>query len=84
MPFAFQIRPISIEQGFYLSCEGIMRDQVRHPRLIDAIVHAAQLGRDLDGEIQIFDAQGFLAESLPLPSSALPGAVSKNQPIACR
>jgi len=68
MPFAFQIRPISIERGFYLSCAGILPDEVRHPRLIDAIVQAAQLGRDLDGEIQIFDSQGLLAETLPLPA----------------
>jgi hypothetical protein len=67
MSFIFQIRPVSLEKGFDLSCEGLLRDEVREPRLIDAIVHAVRLGRELDGEIQIFDVEGHVAEVLPLP-----------------
>ena len=70
MSFIFQIRPVSLEKGFDLSCEGLLRDEVREPRLIDAIVHAVRLARELDGEIQIFDVEGHVAEVLPLP---LPG-----------
>lgn len=67
MSFIFQIRPVSLEKGFDLSCEGLLRDEVREPRLVDAIVHAVRLGRELDGEIQIFDVEGHVAEVLPLP-----------------
>lgn len=66
MSFAFQIRPLSLARGFELTCDGILPDAQNHPRLIEAIVQAAQLGRDLDGEIQIFDATGHLIEALPL------------------
>lgn len=68
MPFVFQIRPVTPDEGFDLSCQGIFAGEVRHPRLIDAIVQAAQLGRDLDGEIHIYDSDGRVTEVLPLPS----------------
>ncbi len=70
MSFIFQIRPVSLEKGFDLSCEGLLKEDVREPRLIDAVVHAVQLGRELDGEIQIFDVEGCVAEVLPLPLRA--------------
>jgi hypothetical protein len=67
MPRTFEIRPLGIGLGFSISCEGDLHEDARRLRLIDAIVHAVQLGRDLEGEIQIFDAAGKLAEVLPLP-----------------
>jgi len=70
MPFTFEIRPISLEEGFHLRCEGVLGQDTRHSRLIDAIVQAAQLGRDLDGEIRIYDSLGLIAEVLPLPVTA--------------
>ncbi|RYD75690.1 MAG: hypothetical protein EOP84_17910 [Verrucomicrobiaceae bacterium] len=66
MSFAFQIRPLSLMRGFQLTCDGILPDAQNYPRLFEAIVQAAQLGRDLDGEIQIFDTTGHLIEALPL------------------
>ena len=67
MPSTFEIRPLGVAEGFRISCKGVLDQDARRPRLIDAIVHAVQLGRDLEGEIQIFDAAGKLAEVLPLP-----------------
>ncbi len=69
MPFAFQIRPLSLARGFELTCEGVLPSARNHSRLFEAIVQAAQLGRDLDGEIQIFDDAGHLIEVLPLHTS---------------
>lgn len=66
MPFIFQIRPLSLERGFLLSCEGVLEGELRFRRLADAIVHAAQMGRDLEGEIHIYDTSGRVAEALPL------------------
>lgn len=63
----FEIRPIDFDQGFTISRKGLPQISVRRLRLIDAIVHAALLGRDLDGEIRIFDTKGDLSEILPLP-----------------
>jgi len=48
---------------------GVLEEDARRLRLIDAIVHAVQLGRDLEGEIHIFDVSGRIAEVLPLPAS---------------
>jgi hypothetical protein len=70
MPFVFQIRPVTPDEGFDLSCQGIFASEVRHRRLIDAVVQAAQLGRDLNGEIHIYDCDGRVTEVLPLPSRA--------------
>ena len=69
MPFAFQIRPLSLARGFELTCEGIIPSALHYPRLFEAMVQAAQLGRDLDGEIQLFDSAGHLLETLPLHTS---------------
>lgn len=70
MPFVFQIRPVAPDEGFDLSCQGVFASDVRHPRLIDAIVQAAQIGRDLSGEIHIYDCDGRVTEVLPLPGSS--------------
>ena len=70
MPFIFRIRPVSLEKGFTLTCDGILQDELFHQRLVDAVVQAVQLGRHLDGEIQIFDVEGRLADTLPLPLRA--------------
>ena len=67
MACTFEIRPIGLGEGFSISCRRLFDEDQRRLRLIDAIVHAALLGRDLEGEIQIFDASGQLAEILPLP-----------------
>lgn len=67
MSFHFQIRPVgSEEQGFQLSCEGVFPDEVHHDRLIEAVIHAVQVGSQLPGEIQVFDCEGHVAEVLPL------------------
>lgn len=70
MPFTFQIRPFSIEEGFSLSCEGILAEPLHQRKLINAIIEAVVIGRDLPGEIQIFDCSGTVVETLPLPASA--------------
>ena len=67
MPFVFQIRPVTPDEGFDLSCQGVFASDVRHQRLIDAIVQAAQIGRDLNGEIHIYDSEGRVTAVLPLP-----------------
>jgi hypothetical protein len=79
MPFIFQIQPVSIERGFTLSCEGILDEPVLYTRFIDAVIHAAQLGRELDGEIHIFSPAGRVAEVLPLPHHH-PSSASFSQP----
>jgi hypothetical protein len=70
MPLVFQIRPVSMKEGFALSCDGQPCGAARHLRLIDAIVEAVQLGRDADGEIHIVDTTGRIIEVLPLPRRA--------------
>jgi hypothetical protein len=64
--FVFCIRPLSIEEGFELDCQGLLRTPVRRERLVGALLVAAQLGRDLEAEIQILDCTGAVAEVLPL------------------
>lgn len=67
MHFHFQIRPVGqAEQGFELSCEGIFPNAVHHPRLIQAVIHAVQIGSHLNGDIRVYDCTGELAEVLPL------------------
>jgi hypothetical protein len=65
----FQIRPLVSGRGFELSGKGLLRDSALHSRLIDAIVQAAQIGRHLEGAIQIFDRSGEVAAVLPLPNA---------------
>ncbi len=55
-----------MEKGFELSCEGVFPDTIMHGRLIDAVIHAVQVGCHLDGEIQVFDCDGNVAEVLPV------------------
>jgi hypothetical protein len=66
MPFTFQIHPIGLDAGFELSCEGVLPENIHHHRLIDAIIHAVQMGHHLDGKIQVFDCDGNVAEVLPV------------------
>jgi hypothetical protein len=74
MPFQFHIRPLGdLEQGFELSCEGIFPTRVHHDRLIEAVIHAVQVGHALPaGEIQVHDCDGDLVETLPLRWSPAP------------
>ena len=67
MSFVFQVRPVSLREGTALTCEGVLRDPVHHRRVIDAIIHAAQLGQQLEAEIHLFDADGKVVEVLPVP-----------------
>jgi hypothetical protein len=64
--FTFLIRPLSIEKGFELECEGILREPLRVQRLIEAVIAAVQIGQGLAAELQILDTQGELAEVLEL------------------
>jgi hypothetical protein len=73
MGFTFQIRPVTIEKGFVLSCEGILREERIHRRLVDAVVDAIMLGRELEAELQIFDADGKVAEIFQLRPSRSSG-----------
>lgn len=65
--FTFHIHPVGgLDKGFDLSCEGIFPDSVHHSRLIEAVIHAVQVGHRLDGQIQVFDCDGNVAEVLPV------------------
>ena len=64
--FIFQIRPLSIEEGFEVDCEGVLRDPLHTDRLFEAVAKAAMLGRDLDAEIQILGLDGLPVEVLKL------------------
>lgn len=69
--FTFQIRPLTMDEGFELTCEGIMEHPLRVERLFEAVVLATQLGQGLDFEIQILDVAGDVAEVLELRREAL-------------
>jgi hypothetical protein len=73
--FVFQIRALSIEEGFELNCDAIMDQPIRVERLFEAVVLATQLGQDSSIEIQILDVGGATAEvialSKPRPASGL-------------
>lgn len=64
--FVFRIRPLSLEEGFELACDGILPSPMRLGRLYDAVIYALHLGRDLQGEMHLFDSAGRLAERYPL------------------
>lgn len=70
-PFIFQIKPISMKEGFELVCEGMMDQPLRLERLFEAVLLASQLGQGLDFEIQILDVAGDVAEVLELRREAL-------------
>jgi hypothetical protein len=65
-PFLFLIRPLSVDQGFELECEGIIPAPLRVHRLIEAILAAAQIGQGVKAEIQIFNTEGEVVEVLEL------------------
>lgn len=75
----FQIRPLSLEEGFELVSDRMLRDPLRRDRLYEAVVAAVTLGLGLDAEIQIYDTDGSVAEVLPLPTSARPHFQNSNQ-----
>jgi hypothetical protein len=65
-PFVFMIRPLSLEKGFELECEGIIRDPLRVQRLIEAVIAAVQIGQGLNAEVQILDTDGKTVETLKM------------------
>ncbi len=67
--FVFQIRSLSLSEGFEVDCDGMLERPLKIERLFAAVAVAAQLGRDSGGEIHIFDVDGDVVEVLPLPSS---------------
>lgn len=69
--FVFQIRSISLSEGFEVNCDGVLDHPLRIRRLFEALAAAVHLGRDLAGEIRIFDVAGDVIEVLPLPNSTL-------------
>jgi hypothetical protein len=64
--FIFRIHPRGIEEGFELTCEGVLPRALQVERLYDAVIYALHLGRDLDGELHLYDSSGRLAEMYPL------------------
>ena len=65
-PFVFQIRPLTVEKGFELECEGIVPEPLRVHRLIEAIIASAQICQGLNAEIQIFNRPGEITEVMKL------------------
>ena len=63
-PFVFLIRPLSIEKGFELECEGIIQEPLRVRRLIEAVIAAVQIGQGLEAEVQILNTEGQIVEVL--------------------
>ena len=70
--FVFLIRPLSIEKGFELECEGIIEEPLRVRRLIEAVIAAAQIGQGLSAEVQILDTEGQTVEVLNMDCSRVP------------
>lgn len=64
--FVFHIRPLSIEEGFEIDCEGVLRNPLKTDRLFEAVAKAAMLGRNLHAEIQILGLDGLPVEVLKL------------------
>jgi len=69
--FAFQIRPISLEEGFEVECEGVINRPLRCRRLSEAIIAAAHVSHHLDAQVEIYDGSGALLETLPLKPELL-------------
>ena len=69
--FTFQIHPLSIEQGFELSCEGIMRQPLRLNRFFEAVLAVGQIGQGLEADVQIFDTTGAVVEVMELKRHAV-------------
>ena len=70
--FVFLIRPLSIEKGFELECEGVIEEPLRVRRLIEAVIAAAQIGQGLDAEVQILNTEGQTVEILNMAGSKSP------------
>ena len=70
-PFVFLIRPLSIEKGFELECEGVIPEPLRVHRLIEAVIAAVQIGQGLDAEVQILNTEGRTIEILNIDGSKL-------------
>jgi len=69
--FIFQIRPISMEEGYQLTCAGIIDHPIRAGRLIETVVLATTLGENLEFEIQIFDVDGERSDVIELTREPL-------------
>ena len=69
--FIFLSRPLSVEKGFELECEGVMAQPLQVHRLIEAIIAAAQIGQGLDAEMHIFNSAGEVIEVLELNGQKL-------------
>lgn len=65
-PFIFLIRPLSVEKGYELECEGVLPDPLRFGRLFEAVLAAGQIGQDLDAEVQICDTVGSVVETMEI------------------
>ena len=65
-PFAFFIRPLSLEKGFTLECEGVLEEPLRFCRLFEAVLAAGQIGQGLEAEVKIFNTEGEIAETLEM------------------
>jgi hypothetical protein len=64
--FAFFIRPLSLEKGFILECEGVIEEPLRFCRLFEAVLAAGQIGQGLQAEVKIFNTEGEVAETLEM------------------
>jgi len=74
--FIFLIRPLSIETGFELECEGVIEEPLRVGRLIEAVIAAAQIGQGLSAEVQILNTEGQTVEVLNMGASAMPERIA--------
>jgi hypothetical protein len=45
--FTFRIHPCGIEEGFELTCEGVLAEPLKVKRLYDAVIYALRLGQEL-------------------------------------
>jgi len=69
--FIFLIQPLSPEEGFELTCDGLLDAPLHLERLFEAVVLATQFGQGLDFEIQILDVLGSIAEVIELRRHAV-------------
>lgn len=69
--FIFQIHPLSIEQGFELTGEGIIPQPLHFQRFFEAILAVGQIGQGLEAEVRIFDTTGAVIEVMELNRHAV-------------
>jgi len=69
--FIFLIRPLSVERGFELECEGVIATPMEFHRLFEAILAAGQIGQGLEAEVHIFNTEGEVIEVLELNGQKL-------------